>query len=102
MTARVAQLRAETAARARSDVSRAKIADVLTEGYARALAGDAWAMRAERQLHDLLCDSASPNRGVSLRALMREHASFQAELMTLRRELAALRRQHRAARSAAD
>ncbi len=102
MTARVAQMRADTAARDETAVSLAEVEDVLTEGYAEALAGDAWAMRAERALHEILYSSASPDRGLSLRALVREHAAFQHELIALRRELAALRMQHRAVGAAAD
>ncbi len=82
-------------ARDRAGVDRAlleKIEDVLTEGYARALEGDAWSMRSEQRLHELIDgDGDSPVRGRELRTLATEHARFQNEVMALRRELAELR-----------
>ena len=95
-------MRADSAAQDESEVSLADVENVLTEGYAEALAGDAWTMRAERTLQDLLQSAASPARALSLRALAREHAAFQYELIALRRELAALRAQHRAVGAVAD
>jgi hypothetical protein len=82
-------------ARDRAGVDRAlleKIEDVLTEGYARALEGDAWSMRSEQRLHELMYgDGDSLVRGRELRTLATEHARFQNEVMALRRELAELR-----------
>jgi uncharacterized protein YceH (UPF0502 family) len=84
-------------ARDRAGVDRAlleKIEDVLTEGYARALEGDAWSMRSEQRLHELIDgdgDGDSLVRSRELRTLATEHARFQNEVMALRRELAELR-----------
>ena len=82
-------------ARDRAGVDRAlleKIEDVLTEGYARALEGDAWSMSSEQRLHELIDgDGDSLVRGRELRTLAIEHARFQNEVMALRRELAELR-----------
>lgn len=70
----------------------AEIEDTLTEGYAHALAGDAWSMRSEQRLHELISDAAdAPVRGRELRSLAGEHARFQNDVMALRRELAELR-----------
>jgi hypothetical protein len=70
----------------------AQIDDRLTEGYAWALSGDAWALRTEQCLHALASDTLSvDDRG--LRLLAREHARFRRDLVALRRELAALRRE---------
>jgi hypothetical protein len=68
----------------------ARIDDALTEGYACALAGDSWAMRAEQDLHDLISNTELPIRARALRTLAREHALLQRDLIALRRELAAL------------
>ena len=89
---RVETLRAQTRARAdRADEALLEqIEDLLTEGYACALDGDAWSMRSER-LHELISDSGSPVRGRELRKLASEHARFQREIVALRRELAELR-----------
>ena len=81
-------------ARDRAGVDRAmleKIEDVLTEGYARALEGDAWSMRSEERLHEIISDTDSLVRGRELRTLATEHARFQNEVIALRRELAELR-----------
>lgn len=69
----------------------AQIEDMLTEGYAHALDGDAWSMRSEERLHELISDSGSVVRGRELRQLAAEHARFQREIVALRRELAELR-----------
>lgn len=80
--------------RDRAGVDRAmleKIEDVLTEGYARALEGDAWSMRSEERLHELIGDTGLPVRARELRTLATAHARFQNEVIALRRELAELR-----------
>ena len=64
------------------DVAIQEIEDALCEGYAEALAGDAWLTDNERRLHELIDDASLAARG-------RE----------LRRELAELRRQHDRVRS---
>ena len=91
MIERVAALRARARGRRASETLVAEIEDTLTEGYAHALTGDAWSMRSEQRLHDLINDAESPMRGRELRALTTEHASFQRDVVALRRELAALR-----------
>lgn len=88
---RVVALRERTQDRAPTDRLIAEIEDVLTEGYAHALAGDAWSMQSEQRLHELISDVESPARGRELRALAGEHARFQNDVMSLRRELAELR-----------
>lgn len=90
---RVAALRAQPAVRAggADDALLAQIEDMLTEGYAHALDGDAWSMRSEERLHELISDSESVVRGRELRQLAAEHARFQREVVALRRELAELR-----------
>lgn len=95
LTDRVARLLADTAGCAPSDELMALVEGLLTEGYASALAGDAWAIRAEQRMHDLVGDRAARARGDSLHALTREHAVFERQLIALRRELAELRRAHR-------
>ena len=91
MTERVAALRVHLRGKAPGDRLLAQIEDTLTEGYAHALSGDAWSTRSEQRLHDLISDAESPMRGRELRALANEHASFQSDVVALRRELAALR-----------
>jgi hypothetical protein len=88
---RVAELRERAHAGAPDVRLLAEIEDTLTEGYAHALAGDAWSMRSEQRLHELISDADSPVRGRELRSLAGEHARFQNDVMSLRRELAALR-----------
>ena len=90
MIERVAALRADVRGRTPGDALLAEIEDTLTEGYAHALSGDAWSMRSEQRLHDLIY-SESPVRGRELRALANEHARFQRDVLALRRELAELR-----------
>ncbi len=75
-------------------VRRQDVEDELCEGYAHALAGDAWLADSERRLHELIDDTALPVRGRELRALAAEHAEVQRSVISLRRELAALRREH--------
>lgn len=68
--------------------------DALSEGYAQALACDAWLARAEQRLHELIDETSLPVRGRDLRLLMREHGDTQRGVVALRRELDALRREH--------
>jgi len=70
----------------------AEIDDALSEGYAQALAADAWLMRTEQRLHELIDDASLAARGRDLRALSGELARVQRRLAELRRELEALRR----------
>lgn len=91
-TQRIASLRALSARTPPPGLLLEEIEDVLTGGYARALEGDAWSMRTERRLNELISDGRVSIRGRELRLLATEHAGFQRELIALRRELAALRR----------
>lgn len=71
----------------------AEIEYTLSEGYAQALAGDAWSMRSEQRLHDLIDNRSSSMRGGrELRTLANEHAVFQQDVVALRCELAQLRK----------
>lgn len=92
MIERVSRLRDEAASGAPPEALLARIEDALSEGYAQALAGDAWSTRTERALHELISESGAPARARELRALTSRHARFQRELIALRRELAGLRR----------
>ena len=78
-----------------------EIDDVLTEGYARALEGDAWLMHAEERLHELIDDPSAPKRGRELRTVAREHDDCQRSVIELRRELEALRQERSRMRSRA-
>jgi hypothetical protein len=91
MIQRVAALRERAHIRATDIGLLAETEDMLTEGYAHALAGDAWSMQSEQRLHELINDINSPVRGRDLRSLAGEHARFQRDVMALRRELADLR-----------
>lgn len=90
MIERVAALRVDVRGRRAGEALMAKIEDTLTEGYGHALSGDAWSIRSEQRLHDLI-NSESPVRGRELRALAYEHGRFQSDVIALRRELAELR-----------
>ena len=92
--ARALALRARLRGLPNGDVSPQEIEDTLCEGYAEALAGDAWLMRTERRRHELIDDPSCSPRGRDLRALTSEHGRFQRDLVALRRELAELRREH--------
>ena len=91
---RVARLRGEATGRIDSAAALAEIENVLCEGYALALTGDAWSSRTEQRLHELISDASVPGRGRELRALGGEHARCRQELIALRSELAELRREH--------
>lgn len=88
---KVIGLREEAARGVPCDALLAQIEDGLSEGYAEALAADAWSLRVEEQLHGLIGDTVAPGR-FRLRALALEHVRFQRELISLRSELAGLRR----------
>ena len=90
MTERVMRLREDLARRPRSRALLEEIEDVLTEGYARALTGDAWSTRTEQRLHELINDVDAPLHGRDLRAIATDHAGFQRDLIELRRELTEL------------
>lgn len=89
---RVARLRDEASRPAPRASLLDEIEDALSEGYAQALEGDAWAIDTEHRLHELMTDGDVPLRGSRLRALAGEHARFEAKVHRLRRDLAALRR----------
>lgn len=101
MTERVAALRSRSADSASVDGLLDEIEDALAEGYAHALAGDAWSMASEQRLHELISDADVPVRGGELRRLAGEHAAFQRDLIELRRQLAALRHHRDGLRTAA-
>lgn len=89
---RIAALRREvTATDEVSEALQARAEDLLIEGYAHALAGDAWLRSTEQQLHDLINDRGVAIRGDRLREISRQHVEFQRCLVALRRELAGLR-----------
>lgn len=71
-----------------------EVEDVLCEGYAQALAADAWLMKTEGRLHELIDDASLAARGRDIRSLSGEHGRVQRSVMELRRELAALRAEH--------
>jgi hypothetical protein len=93
-TDRVIAIRARLTGEPQRDVSMREREDALSEGYAEALAGDAWLASTEHRLHQLIDDVSIPVRGRDLRLLMREHDDVQRSVIALRRELAGLRREH--------
>jgi hypothetical protein len=93
MIGRVAGLREASASSTATEALVAQIEDRLTEGYAWALAGDAWSMRIEQRLREPGSDTLVVVDDGDHRALAREHACFCRDLVALRRELAALRRE---------
>ena len=93
MTAQVAELRKVSEASSATEALLARIEDRLTEGYAWALAGDAWSMRTEQRLHELCSGTLVIVDDRDRRGLAREHIRFRRDLTALRRELAALRRE---------
>jgi hypothetical protein len=95
ITQRVTRLRARPVVGARPD---AELEDALAAGYAAALAGDAWSMRTEQRLYELMSE-LTPGAGGELRALATEHVRFQRELVALRRDLAELARARRSPRT---
>lgn len=93
MTERVARLRAEAAADVSVAALRARIDDLLTEGYLAALDGDAWSISAEHELHDLLNEGRLAAGVGQLQDLVKRHTAVQMDLLALRRELSLLRRE---------
>ena len=89
-TEKVLRLRRATVSGAASETLLAQIEDVLSEGYAEALAGDAWSLRMEERMQELIDDAVAEER-VALRAIASEHLRFQRALIALRGELAGLR-----------
>ena len=71
-----------------------EIEDALGEGYAEALAADAWLAQAGRRLRALIDDASGAVGGRELRTLAGERAEFERGLLALREELAALRKLH--------
>jgi hypothetical protein len=90
MIERVRRLREELTRATPTKARLAEVEDVLTEGYARALNGDAWSTRTEQRLHELISDAGAPVRGGYLRAVATDHAGFQRDLIELRRQLTEL------------
>ena len=79
-----------------------EIESVLCDGYAEALAGDAWSARTERRMQELIIAIPAPGAARELRGLSRRHGDFQVRLVLLRRRLVALRAEFdRLAREAA-
>jgi hypothetical protein len=62
MTERATRLRAEVAGGTPTDELLAAVDNVLVDGYALALTGDAWSMRAGRRLHDLITQTGGSDR----------------------------------------
>ena len=93
MTTQVAGLRREAIGYEPPKALLERIEDALSEGYGLALEGDAWSMRSEERLHEIISDTTTPVRGRALRTIATEHARFERDLIALRRELAELRRQ---------
>ncbi len=90
LIARISQLREDLASRSATRELMADIDDVLTEGYARALTGEAWSTRTEERLHELIADPEAHVRVGELRAIAADHAAFQRNLIELRRALTLL------------
>lgn len=86
---RVALLHAHACRPAPDETLLTQIEDMLSEGYAQALTADAWSIRTEQRLHELLNNPKV--RGRELRSLTKEHASVQRDVVVLRRALAELR-----------
>lgn len=91
MIERVTLLREQCARGARDEGLLEQIEYVLSEGYAQALAGDAWSISGEQRLQQLISGEGQPFRARRLRLLASEHAQFQRDLVALRRELRELR-----------
>jgi hypothetical protein len=92
MTERVARLRDDAVIGDACPQLLARIEDALSEGYGLALTGDAWSIRNEERLHEIISDTNTPVRGRALRTIATEHARFERDLIGLRRALAELRR----------
>ena len=73
----------------RRDPGLRELEDVLSVGYAGALAGEARMLRLEEQLGELL-DTADERRARDLRLIVREHRSLERSVGRLRDALARL------------
>jgi hypothetical protein len=76
--------RAENAERLQVPLS--ELEDLLSVGYAGALAGEARMMKLEQELDDLL-DTADDHRARDLRLIVREHRSLERAVARLRTTL---------------
>jgi hypothetical protein len=74
-------------------VSAQAVESVLCDGYAEALAADAWSAQTERRMQQLIIAIPAEGAARELRTLARGHTEFQQQLMVLRQGLAALRAQ---------
>ena len=90
-TERVAEARSSLAHFSPTEESLRQVEEVLTDGYALALVGDAWSKRAERHLHELIDAALQPSGAGDLRALSIELGNFQRGLVALRDGLGNLR-----------
>ena len=80
------------AERATADASLlAEIERTLCDGYAEALAADAWSARTERRMQELIVAIPAPGAARELRTVSRHHGDFQVRLVLLRRRLVRLR-----------
>ncbi len=91
MIERTTRLRATLAGSPLSEALLEEIEDALCAGYAGALSGDAWSMRTERRLRELVGDGLTPARRRELRAVASESERLAHDLVVLRQELAELR-----------
>src|SRR3954449_6533338 len=64
-----------------------EIESVLCDGYAEALAGDAWSARTERRMQELIVAIPAAGAARELRTLSRRHGDFQVRLVLLRRRV---------------
>jgi hypothetical protein len=88
---RVDELRARAERATASPRLLQEIETVLCDGYAEALAGDAWSARMERRMQELIVAIPAEGAARELRVLSRSHGDFQVRLVLLRRRLVALR-----------
>src|SRR5215210_5632703 len=79
------------AAANRPDVRQRELEDLLTEGYARALAGEAHSRRLERRLTDLLPDMDRPGVAKEARRLALQRRTVDQAVKELREKLGAIR-----------
>lgn len=68
-----------------------EIESMLCDGYADALAGDAWSARVERRMQELIGLIPAAGAARELRKLAKVHGDFQVRLVLLRRRLVRLR-----------
>ena len=88
---RVAELCARAERAAGTPALMQEIETLLCDGYAEALAGDAWSARTERRMQELITAIPAEGAARELRTLARRHGDFQVRLVLLRRRLVALR-----------